>query len=480
MDAWELMADVATADPKPFHFALAREYAGDDEGATDDLARRLVNELRRFRAALGMDGEPPEWGGTPPERDGMLELDANAANALEALGGPWGRKQAEAVRRAAAERWRTYTDAPGSTATVPGVAPPAPAGLWRLWLPDAGTHGASCFARALAGVLWFDVVRPEIERRRRKPPAVVQLVLGELAPAMARTSHLERTDDGKDRILALDGREVAVLNMPPGLPPAVARILVTDAHALLTSVHAHRLLHYAVTEGHRRVLAGEPDPGRLGVPGGWQAWAAKLGQIGNKAAEHLRNVAYAMGSLYLPRLPSGYAGQLWAAWDRRAAPGRKAEAGLSLTPILLPGAVFKLNPRPRLVPALPPPPGVGRPNEHGPQALLQLLFLLHYVERGPEVAESGGVQVPPALWCEWARIAGVPEGTVPAVLDAWCNGPEAVLQRVEPDRYNLADRFKAARDFLTRGTQRSLRQQRRGRAGAARREREDRNPRRKH
>jgi len=121
----------------------------------DALARETFEHLRRLRVTLGMTGSAPAPGEPDRERDGMLRLDAEAADHLGALG-PNGVVLAHTLRREAKERWRRYVLGTGVTTR---------ANLWSLWLSDSSRHGASPFAWMLCTVLWLDVVRPRIEAR---------------------------------------------------------------------------------------------------------------------------------------------------------------------------------------------------------------------------------------------------------------------------------------------------------------------------
>jgi len=170
---WLTMARLATEDPDPIHFALARQHAGEDEDARDALARELVRQLRSAREAIGMAEPPPVWGDAPPSRDGMLALDADGADFLARLG-PEGKKAAEELRTKGTRLWDDFT---GVQARLPGV-PTDPAALYHAWWPDkrwatslpetpAGTleQRPSRFAVALCEVLWKDVVPRTLETR---------------------------------------------------------------------------------------------------------------------------------------------------------------------------------------------------------------------------------------------------------------------------------------------------------------------------
>jgi hypothetical protein len=78
------------------------------------------------------------------------------------------------------------------------------------------------------------------------------------------------------------------------------------------------------------------------------------------------------------------------------------------------------------------------------------------VERRLELIEEGGVKLTSTDFDRLAQQAGLPLGSWRKVIDRWTqdgtDGP-AMLERVGPERFNLADRepYRAARNYLMQG-----------------------------
>jgi len=112
-----------------------------------------------------------------------------------------------------------------------------------------------------------------------------------------------------------------------------------------------------------------------------------------------------------------------------------------------------------LIPLPPGPPVLGRANDAGPQATLQLLVVAHLRDHAPDLAEGRGAPLPPDTWARLAAQAHVPRSLVRDLLPHWQedhqDGP-AVLKQVDRDRYTLGDAHAPARTFLEDGGRRSL------------------------
>lgn len=487
--AWQTMGRLLATDPGAVHFRMAADVLAEDGAYADDdqarweLAGKLTAELRRAAEHLGMAGEAPEGGGAPPERDGRLALDAAAADFLARFGDEGG-KVADALRAKAAERWRDFT---GAQADLAG--PPPLWRLWRLWLPPAEwvktnrAHPPSPFALALCAVLWRDVVRPERERRRNRPPALQVDLLECLARGHTPGGRVEAGPDGP--VLVDQAGEVVVpVRRAEPLPVPVADLDALDALTrrgakALGSLDAHRLLRWMVCEGWERAMADARDARHLVVEGGWAELARIIG-ASDKGRKQLPAIVAAMAHLWW-HLPDGSAGNLLS---YRATPARGQRGGrvvLTLGDALLPGYAHGL-PRGHtaLVPVVDLPPLVGRARDHGAQATQQLYVLAELRKGARELVTDGGVLLLPERWDELADRSGLPEALRGRVLDRWTRdgddddrkakrdtGP-AFLARVDRNRYTLGEAHRDARDFLEDGGRIEVGAREGGRQGAAR------------
>ena len=125
-----------------------------------------------------------------------------------------------------------------------------------------------------------------------------------------------------------------------------------------------------------------------------------------------------------------------------------------------------------LIPLLPPPPVLGRPNDAGAQATQQLRMMALFRDHAPDLAEGRGAPLPLDTWAQLAAESHVPRSLVSRLLPHWQedhdDGP-AVLKQVDRDRYTLGDAHAAARTFLEDGGRRSLDSSEAGHRSAAKR-----------
>lgn len=255
MLAWLTMDALLTRDPAPVHFDLAAATLADDELAGDDNARRtlagrLADELHKAAEACGMTGEAPEWGSAPPERDGMLALDAAAADFLAEYG-KHGREAADNYREKAAKRWRHYSQNTGG--------PDALVNLYRAWWPDISAERftarvdevPSRFARNLCWVLWRDTVKPVLERLRRLPAPAAPIWLADALVIAPSATEIRNNPDGSLVIIADE-----VSRTLPVAVQAVARgALCAGGRRAVASVAAY----LAIRAWHQYRAGERPD-----------------------------------------------------------------------------------------------------------------------------------------------------------------------------------------------------------------------------
>lgn len=357
-------------------------------------------------------------------------------------------------------------------------APPLPeeeTDAWAPWLPPAeGGRFPARHAR-LVEALWLDIVRPRLERATRKPPALARLVH---APVTALLSAPKVQEEGGQIALDLGFDRPCVIRAELAASPRVIKGI-----GLFQSIHAHRVIRGLAFAAHERALAGELDPRVLTYEGGFAALAEACGVEGREGATKARELLDAFAALDLS-LPGGDSARgLLTFVYGEARRNRKAYLKVVAGLLLLPDYVHELQRlagttgvaarrEQDLIPLLPVPPVLGRANEAGAQATLQLRVMAHLRDHAVDLAEGRGAPLPLDTWTQLAAESHVPRSLVSRLLPHWQedhqDGP-AVLKRVNRDRYTLGDAHAAARAFLEDGGRRSLDSSEAGRRSAAKR-----------
>jgi hypothetical protein len=345
------------------------------------------------------------------------------------------------------------------------------ADTWAPWLPPA-EGGFPARHTRLVLALWDDIVRPRLERSARKPPALARLVH---APVTQLLSGPKVREEGGQMALDLGLPQPCIIREVAGIPSASRGI------ELFKSIQAHRVLWHIVFAAHERAVSTPGWSPHLEYEGGYAALAEACGIAGGKGAAKVRELVdlFSVLDLTFP----GYRGGLLTRTFIEAKGHRRALLKIVPGTPLLPGYVHELRRvagnasvaarrEQDLMPLLPVPPTVGRANDAGPQATLQLLVVAHFRDHAGDLAEGRGAPLPPDTWAQLAEEAHVPRVLAPRLLPHWQenhqDGP-AVLKRVDRDRYTLGDAHAVARAFLENGGRRSLDNSENGRRSVAKR-----------
>lgn len=345
------------------------------------------------------------------------------------------------------------------------------ADTWAPWLPPSGGGFPARHTR-LVIALWDDLVRPRLERAARNPPALARVVH---APVTALLSAPKVREEGGQMALDLGLPAPCIVREVADLPSAARGI------ELFKSIHAHRVLWHIVRAAHERAATTPGWSPHLEYEGGYGALAEACGIGGRDGAVKVRALVDLFSVLDLT-LPN-YQGGLLTRTFIEAKGQRRALLKLIPGTPLLPGYVHELQRvagtasiaarrEQDLIPLLPVPPVLGRANDAGPQATLQLLVVAHLRDHAPDLAEGRGAPLPLDTWARLAAQAHVPRSLAPTLLPHWQedhqDGP-AVLKRVGRDRYTLGDAHAPARTFLEDGGRRSLDSSEAGRRSAVKR-----------
>lgn len=328
---------------------------------------------------------------------------------------------------------------------------------WMLWQPDASCTLPGLVMLARCG--WHDVIKPRLDRERAKPAALPRLVH---APVTQILSGPRVMDSGGQMALELGLPQPCIIREVADLPNAARGV------KLFQSIHAHRVLWHIVFTAHSRAISNPGWSPHLEYEGGYAALARACGISGADGVAKVRDLIdlFSVLDLTFP----GYRGGLLTRTFIEAKGQRRALLKIVPGTPLLPGYVHEVqrvtgttSPTARrdqdLIPLLPVPPIMGRANDAGPQATLQLRVVAHLRDHAPDLAEGRGAALPLDTWAQLAAESHVPRSLAPDLLPHWLqdhdDGP-AVLKRVDRDRYTLGDAHAAARAFLEDGGRRSL------------------------
>lgn len=431
--------------------ALAQSEVKAKEEASRTLAEDLLTAwLTRQVQELTLRVTPPATlSEAEREVSGVVELDQAAARLLQGTG------------KAGQAAWEKFSQRPR------GKNP------WVRWLRTTKEDPCSVSGlHALARVGWLDVVKPQLERERTKPAALPRLIHAPVTQILSGP-----------RVVASGGR----MSLDLGLPqPCIIREVAEIPNAaqnikLFQSIHAHRVLWHIVFTAHSRAISNPGWSPHLEYEGGYAALAEACGIGGRDGAVKVRELIdlFSVLDLTLP----GYQGGLLTRTFIEAKGQRRALLKIIPGTPLLPGYVFELqrvagtaSPAARrdqdLIPLLPVPPVMGRANDAGPQATLQLRVVAHLRDHAADLAEGRGAPLPLDTWAQLAEESHVPRSLAPKLLPHWQEDHQdgsAVLKRVDRDRYTLGDAHAAARAFLEEGGRRSLNSSEAGRRSTAKR-----------
>lgn len=383
-------------------------------------------------------------------RNGMFALDAALADFIEGLKHPKSAVTAKEWR----EKWRNEWGQSESKCRERWADP--------LRIP-----------RVLARVLWVLKVRPELEREqgRKDAPGIIVPTVTSLV-SLAWRGAQPTLFGGKADLIDKRGRVYGHIDGPT-IDQAVISL------AALGTLNAQRLVRWAICEGYeKRYLRGEADYSVLWIEGGWQAFAKNLGKAAGKAANELRDAAFAMSAIHIDS-PTGR-GRIFAVHEHKPRPGRPARIEMHLLGPLRPGYVtdelssLRRAESKRIVPIPMPnklPPMVGRENEWASQAQIQLLTLRELRTHAEELATNGVVEISERRWRELADEASLPSRLVPEMLGAFVSGNNespAFLTQPRGWLFNLADAYEVERKAILAAGKMVTDGRAAGRKGAAR------------
>lgn len=428
---------------------LRREQAKGDSAAGDPDAERKLEESLREMLPLARDAvrippstELPKLG----DRDGLYTLDADFVQFVTTLPFRDARKIAEQFK---ASRQNLRTD--GEEA-------------WRDW------QDPLVLPRTLARVLWRSLVKPAIEGKTARLPAVLAFpVAQELTAACWAPGRQLALFDDRAVLKSADDEDLAEI---PIIDSADFEVMQRGVERL-RSLTGQRVIRYLAKAVYELNLVN-PGAADVVVEGGFSGFADLLGEKSKKAPEVVRDVLRAGHKFQRKWLNGNEVAGLWLMQNVAEYHGRRAQLIITVGPVLRPYYGLRHLPKDHRfgVPVLPLPPFCGRERDWASQAVFQFLLTAEMVVRRMELATEGGALLLPTDLEHIADRAGMPKGSWRAVIDRWLHDGsdgDAMLEQVAPNRYVIADRdpYKAAREWLLEGARRSLSGRQRGERRAA-------------
>lgn len=459
-----LQQGLADGTPDP----VAAYVEGIEQSAT--YAGKLLSEaVRLIRQLFPADAPAPA---SDDEAIALADsLGSRFADALAALGST-GKEAAEAVRKSEARRMRAALDG-------------APAGArWALWL-DPTDDKPPRWLRTLARVLWCDRWRSAVARVVR-PVALPAATTSAIERALT-ASDVAPGSDGGSVLVDGHGRVVARYGAGPLTTAIDAEVLDRIARqgvAKLTSIASARFVTWFAERVQRREDERAPLEFFGSAAGNaFATIAAEMGMNPDKSAGEIRVILHAMQRTVIEYPDGGVAGLLL--FDHDPGGGRGRPSRVTITPgrpwrsddvhsLPKSGEYRALAPLPRLDGYV--PTFVGAPSDWAGMARLWLGTMSWFAYNSIDLAHGLGVYIPPDQWRALAREAGAvraAELLIPLLPDRWTRDGDdgaAILERVGPDRFHLAPRFKAERALLEAGgklrieaSKRGMKASRRGR-----------------
>jgi hypothetical protein len=444
-------------------------------------AKELPSELRAVLAGLGLEGVSPQELYEPKLEEGLFVLDARAAKALELRGA---HDLAEVIRAESQKRVAGYQEAMGSASQL-GRALGTPA-LWWLFANDKlEQEGLPPFplaifvARALIQLKRVkDPIAATVETPPTKEPAKKELMVSPASVPIEKVStwHIEvakiyhSTYTSEEVKLSADFSQVLrngeVIARVPSLPKNELALLQRGLHQV-GGLTFKRAVNYFIRASWERYQNGETRPDVLTFSGLGDL-AELIGETSNKGPTSLMN-ALAQGQHFVLDWPGGIIGGLWMYYYQKPRTGRKAFLEVELSRVLRPHYGMAELDSPWRVPVVQLAPMVGRHNEHAAQAALQERLMIELVERRADLLKYGGARIIDQQWRRLAEEVGLPEKTLPAVLERWqhtAEDGEAFLEK-KGEHYLLATTkpYSAAREFLLEAGRRSLAAKESGKKG---------------
>jgi hypothetical protein len=482
--------ELSTKEVSEPHRAIVRralEREGIKAPTSEEVERwalELPSELSAVLAGLGLEEVSAPEIYEPICSEGMFFLDARAAKSFEKRGAL---QMAKALRTQGLEHWENYLGARSFSHTNVGRMAAHESVWWLFANEKLEQEGLPPFPLAIfvaRALIQLKRVKDPIptptkeETAQTKEPVTKELVrTGKALPVeTVSTWHIEvakiynSTYKPEEVKLSADFSQVLrngeVIASVPSLPKRELALLQRGLHQV-GGLTFKRAVNYFIRACWDRYQKGETRPDRLTFPGVGDL-AERIGETSDKGTTSLMN-ALAQGQHFVLDWPGGIIGGLWMYYYQKPRTGRKAFLEVELSRVLRPHYGMAELDSPWRVPVVQLAPMVGRHNEHAAQAALQERLMIELVERRADLLKYGGARIIDQQWRRLAEEVGLPEKTLPAVLERWqhtAQDGEAFLEK-NGDHYLLATTkpYRAAREFLLEAGRRSIAAKESGKKG---------------
>ena len=328
--------------------------------------------------------------------------------------------------------------------------------LWKLWLPE--TTGEPCLAvKAIAFALWpkvkaeIESEKAKLEREGENPAAISCKVLDRLIGYHSPGVHVYPCTKSGQLLLMPRGEEDTKKALGE-IKQGEEEVATMDMRALedlicrgvgrLPSVHGHRVVYWEVVTGWAQAMARMPDARIISVEGGDKEIAELVGSPGRH--DEIRSILLAQAYSHF-KFPS-WEGNLITHTEFKAKGQKRSRTDIGLGTVLMPHYVNKLTSKAteiaegkRLVPMVKPCSFfIGRPNEHGAQCTLRLLYVSEMSRRAREMSEGGLIDGRNAFR-RLSAIVGFTESFADKLYDIWVNHEDPFLKEAD-GRTTLSDR----------------------------------------
>ena len=448
---------LATEDPGPIYFRLARDYLEKekilDAKAVDLLARELCMQVSAFRKFAFKDfiKEANEQRKLEeillPSRDFIPSaiFETNECNLVDFLFcmflerlGKVGKEAALAIKKDSVERQLEYRKS--------GYAPELRPNAWCLWVSKKTIFAPSL--KMLTEITWKDRCQTVWKKKEQYVPALTGGVYPSIVKLMSHKHDLKQSDD-KIRLLH-DEKEIAVLSLPIIDPKTFST--VSKGIGNINSLYHHKLIRFECRLGFENWVLGKADVRLLKFPRGYSEIAEHLGFNNNKAIEEIKNLLHAQ-AFFTFHFNDGSSGNLIVLNKFRSSlSGREEGISIILGDQLLPHYTFEEKGKHSLLIPIPElPPLVSSSNSHGSQATLQMLIMREFSSRSVEFSEIGSIEIDEKCWESLAKEANLSKSVFTKVLYRWLNDGDdggRFLRVVEPDKYTLGEAYSKENSFF--------------------------------
>lgn len=408
--------------------------------------------------------------------DNCLALDNILAKILEdKIFSKEGSDAATFIRKQSSEFLKNY-----DPNTTEGIQAP-----YLLWIDERSPLKGAYTAHLVTRALWFDVVKPRLERQELfKSPVLPIGVIDKTLDAFNASSvelinnnYILRTSIGQDVGIIEISDIKKIQDRQKSRHQKTAGIIFSNDEILQKieaagSVAGQLLLRHLTWVGYRQNLEGKINPNRYEQIGGPTMLTKLLGLDSSQVSK----VIDALDGFEMARIPvdgKGHVGLLgWDHWPARSGgrskkgegTGTAARAIIYLRDALMPGFVFDMPsdfqsqrderrlspmPRPDLQPAL-----VGRPQTFAPQLALQLIILEHFTLNAEKYVEQNlALNIEGTDWRNLFEKAKVPWSCKDQILEAYSTGEgrktgKPFLLQETGDHFKLAPEHQESIDQI--------------------------------